>query len=219
MLGRESTHRGCLELTDNILERSACTISPMSDADEKTPPITALLQKWRHGEQDAFDEVIQYVYNDLRRRAIAYMRNERAGHSLQPTGLVHEAFIKLVDKQAIDWQDRDHFFAIAAQAMRRILVDRARTKHRDKRGGGVNDLPLDAAQNVSIDRGRIDLVALDEALTALASFDERQARIVELKYFGGMSLDETAELLGISAATVKRDWQIARAWLRQQMER
>lgn len=191
----------------------------MSDADEKTPPITALLQKWRHGEQDAFDEVIQYVYNDLRRRAIAYMRNERAGHSLQPTGLVHEAFIKLVDKQAIDWQDRDHFFAIAAQAMRRILVDRARTKHRDKRGGGVNDLPLDAAQNVSADGGRIDLVALDDALTALALFDERQARIVELKYFGGMSLDETAELLGISAATVKRDWQIARAWLRQQMQR
>jgi len=191
----------------------------MTDEPQDTPPITQLLQKWRHGEQDAFDEVIQYVYNDLRRRATAYIRNERDGQSLQPTGLVHEAFIKLVDKRAIDWQDRNHFFAIAAQAMRRILVDRVRTKRRDKRGGVQDDLPLDEAQTISADGDRIDLVALDEALSALAVFDERQARIVELKYFGGMTLEETAELLDISPATVKRDWQIARAWLRQQIER
>ncbi len=191
----------------------------MNDVPHNTPPITELLQKWRHGEQDAFDEVIQYVYNDLRRRATAYIRNERDGQSLQPTGLVHEAFIKLVDKQAIDWQDRNHFFAIAAQAMRRILVDRVRTKRRDKRGGVQDDLPLDEAQTISAEGDTIDLVALDEALSALAVFDERQARIVELKYFGGMTLEETAELLEISPATVKRDWQIARAWLRQQIER
>ena len=191
----------------------------MTDEPQDTPPITQLLQKWRHGEQDAFDEVIQYVYNDLRRRATAYIRNERDGQSLQPTGLVHEAFIKLVDKRAIDWQDRNHFFAIAAQAMRRILVDRVRSKRRDKRGGLQDDLPLDEAQTISADGDRIDLVALDQALSALAVFDERQARIVELKYFGGMTLEETAELLDISPATVKRDWQIARAWLRQQIER
>jgi RNA polymerase sigma factor (TIGR02999 family) len=191
----------------------------MTDDPLDPPPITQLLQKWRHGEQDAFDEVIQYVYNDLRRRATAYIRNERDGQSLQATGLVHEAFIKLVDKRAIDWQDRNHFFAIAAQAMRRILVDRVRTKRRDKRGGVHDDLPLDEAQTISADGDAIDLVALDEALSALAVFDERQARIVELKYFGGMTLEETAELLDISPATVKRDWQIARAWLRQQLER
>jgi RNA polymerase sigma factor (TIGR02999 family) len=190
----------------------------MTESPQDTPPITALLQKWHLGEQAAFDEVIQYVYNDLRRRAKAYIRAERDGQSLQPTGLVHEAFIKLVDKRAIDWQDRNHFFAIAAQAMRRILVDRVRTKRRDKRGGGQDDLPLDDAQTISAGRDTIDLLVLDEALTALAAFDERQARIVELKYFGGMTLEETAELLDISPATVKRDWQIARAWLRRQLE-
>jgi RNA polymerase sigma factor (TIGR02999 family) len=191
----------------------------MADNPRDTPPITALLQKWRHGEQEAFDEVIQYVYNDLRRRARAYIRAEREDQSLPPTGLVHEAFIKLVDKRAIDWQDRNHFFAIAAQAMRRILVDRVRAKRRDKRGGGQDDVPLDEAQTISADREHIDLISLDEALTALAAFDARQAQIVELKYFGGMTLEETAELLDISPATVKRDWQIARAWLRQQLER
>lgn len=191
----------------------------MTESPQDTPPITQLLQKWRSGEQAAFDEVIQYVYNDLRRRANAYIRAERDGQSLQATGLVHEAFIKLVDKRAIDWQDRNHFFAIAAQAMRRILVDRVRTKRRDKRGGGHDDLPLDDVQAISADRDTVDLIALDDALTALAAFDERQARIVELKYFGGMTLEETAELLEISPATVKRDWQIARAWLRQQLER
>ena len=190
----------------------------MAEDPQDAPPITALLQKWRHGEQDAFDEVIQYVYNDLRRRARAYIRAERDGQSLQATGLVHEAFIKLVDKRAIDWQDRNHFFAIAAQAMRRILVDRVRTKRRNKRGGGQDDLPLDEAATVSADREHIDLIALDGALTALAAFDARQAQIVELKYFGGMTLEETAELLDISPATVKRDWQIARAWLRGQLE-
>lgn len=185
---------------------------------EHSEDITLLLHKWREGDTEAFDKVTAYVYDDLRRRAAAYMRNERPGHSLQTTGLVHEAFIKLVDKQEIEWQDRNHFFAVAAQAMRRILVDHARTRSREKRGGKNEDLPLDDARQVSSDPARVDLVALDEALARLATFDERQARIVELKYFGGMTLDETAEVLGVSRVTVKRDWQIARAWLRSQLQ-
>lgn len=184
----------------------------------RSEDITKLLHEWRDGDVEAFDKVTQYVYEDLRRRAAAYMRAERPGHSLQTTGLVHEAFIKLVDKKEIDWQDRNHFFAVAAQAMRRILVDHARTRKREKRGGNNEDLPLDEARQASGNVSRIDLVALDEALGRLATFDERQARIVELKYFGGMTLDETAEVLGTSRETVKRDWQIARAWLRQQLQ-
>lgn len=166
----------------------------------------------------AFDEVAEYVYNDLHRRASAYLRNERPGHTLQTTGLVHEAFIKLIDKQEIEWQDRDHFFAVAAQAMRRILVDHARSRTRHKRGGKDEDLPLDEARQMPSDRSGVDVIALDEALNTLATFDERQAKIVELKYFGGMTLDETADVLGVSNVTVKRDWQIARAWLRQQLQ-
>lgn len=189
----------------------------MGEPAQKEPAITLLLDKWRHGDDGAFDEVMQYVYDDLRRRASAYLRHERHGNSLQTTGLVHEAFIKLHDKQKIKWQDRNHFFAVAAQAMRRILVDHARARSRDKRGGGHVDLPLEEARHGSSHQPLIDLVALDEALRQLATFDERQVRIVELKYFGGMTLDETAEILGISRVTVKRDWQIARAWLRRQL--
>ena len=190
----------------------------MDEGAENGPAITLLLNKWRLGDSDAFEEVMQYVYNDLRRRANAYLRNERPGHTLQPTGLVHEAFIKLVDKQEIDWQDRNHFYAVAAQAMRRVLVDHARGRSRDKRGGKNEDLPLDDASPLPAVSPKIDLLALDEALAHLASFDERQAQVVELKYFGGMTLDETAEILGISPVTVKRDWQIARAWLRSQLQ-
>jgi RNA polymerase sigma factor (TIGR02999 family) len=190
----------------------------MDEDSQKAPAITMFLRKWREGDTEAFDKVIQYVYNDLRRRAAAYLRHERGGHTLQPTGLVHEAFIKLQEKQEIEWQDRDHFFAVAAQAMRRILVDHARSRNRDKRGGMNENLPLDDAGQLSSGQPRVDLVALDEALSRLAEFDTRQAQIVELKYFGGMTLDETADVLGVSRVTVKRDWQIARAWLRQQLQ-
>lgn len=190
----------------------------MDEDSQKTPPISIFLRKWREGDADAFDKLIEYVYSDLRRRASAYLRNERREHSLQTTGLVHEAFIKLHEKQEIEWQDRNHFFAVAAQAMRRILVDHARERNRVKRGGGNEDLSLDDTRQVTTSESRIDLVALDEALNNLATFDERQAKIVELKYFGGMTLDETAEVLGVSRVTVKRDWQIARAWLRQQLQ-
>jgi RNA polymerase sigma-70 factor, ECF subfamily len=191
----------------------------MDQEPETTPPITEFLRKWQEGDLGARDQLMQYVYNDLRRRASAYLRHERRGHSLQTTGLVHEAFIRLADKQEIEWADRNHFFAVAAQAMRRILVDHARGRTRDKRGGPNEDLPLEEARYVAAGvRGRVDLLALDEALNDLAAFDERQARVVELKYFGGMTLDETAEVLGVSRVTVRRDWQIARAWLRRQLQ-
>lgn len=180
--------------------------------------ITLLLGKWREGDSEALEKVAQYVYDELKRRASAYMRNERHGHTLQTTGLVHEAFIKLIDRREIEWDDRNHFLAVASQAMRRILVDHARNRKRIKRGGKQEDLPLDEVQERPTADSGVDLVALDEALKNLAKFDQRQAQIVELKYFGGMTLDETAEVLGISRATVKRDWVLAKAWLRQQLE-
>jgi RNA polymerase sigma factor (TIGR02999 family) len=183
-----------------------------------SPAITMLLRQWRQGDSQAFEEVSQYLYNDLLRRASAYMKNERRGHSLRPTGLVHEAFIKLIGKKQIEWEDRNHFLAVAAQTMRRILVDHARRRKREKRGGSSEDLPLDEVRQVAAGRSQVDLVALNEALNELATFDPRQAKVVELKYFGGMTLDETADVLGVSRVTVKRDWQIARAWLRQQLQ-
>ncbi len=182
------------------------------------PAITLLLQKWRRGDSDAFAELTQYVYHDLRRRASAYLRQERPGHTLETSGLVHEAFIKLIDKQEVEWHDRNHFFAIAAQVMRRILIDHARARKRQKRGGKVEDLALEEVRREPSATFPVDLIALDEALNKLATFDERQARIVELKYFGGLTLDETASVLDVSPVTVKRDWQIARAWLRAELK-
>ncbi|MEO7674364.1 MAG: sigma-70 family RNA polymerase sigma factor [Pyrinomonadaceae bacterium] len=189
----------------------------MDEHPKTAPAITVLLHEWQQGDSGAFDQVIEYVYNDLHRRASAYLRSEHGRHTLQTTGLVHEAFIKLVDRREVEWQDRNHFFAVAAQAMRWILVDYARAKRADKRGGKNEDLPLEEARYVSGSESPVDLLALDEALHELATFDERQARIVELKYFGGMTLDETAEVLGISQVTVKRDWNIARSWLRRRL--
>lgn len=181
-------------------------------------PITELLREWRGGDANALERLGEFVYSDLHKRAEAYLRRERAGHSLQPTGLVHEAFIKLIGKNDIEWVDRNHFFAIAAQTMRRILVDNARSRHRAKRGGHAAEVPLDEATLVLPERTSIDLVGLDAALQELGLFDPRQARVVELKYFGGMTLDETAEILEISRETVKNDWRIARAWLRQRLQ-
>ncbi len=189
----------------------------MNDGSHKSAEITGFLERWRQGDEGALDRVIDHVYADLRRRAAAYLKNERSEHTLEPTALVHEAFLKLVDKREIEWQDRNHFIAVAAQAMRRILVDHARSRRRDKRGGENETLRLDETTVVSSDPQPIDLVALDEALKKLATFDERQASIVELKYFGGMTLDEAADFLGVSRATIRRDWQIARAWLRQHL--
>lgn len=157
------------------------------------------------------------VYAELRRQASGYLRRERAGHTLQTTALIHETYLKLIDQRAVNWQNRAHFYGIAAQAMRRILVDYARGRHREKRGGIVENLPLDAATLVSSGEKSIDLIALDEALKRLAEFDERQAQIVELRYFSGLTIEETAEILHLSPATVKSDWNVAKAWLRREI--
>ncbi len=178
-----------------------------------------MLREWSGGKQEALDALLPLVYEELRRQASRYLRRERAGHTLQTTALIHETYLKLIDQREVNWQNRAHFFSIAAQAMRRILVDYARQRHREKRGGIGEDLPIEAAALAVSGERSIDLVALDEALTRLAAFDERQARIVELRYFSGLSVEETAEALRISPATVKNDWRTAKAWLFQEITR
>ncbi len=176
------------------------------------PEITELLRQWTDGRADALDRLLPHVHAELRRLAASYMRRERADHTLQPTALVNEAFLKLVDQRAVRWQNRAHFFGIAAQAMRRILTDHARAYAAGKRGSGERPVELHEAMAVA-GLPDTDILALDEALTRLAAFDPQQSRIVELRFFAGMTMQETAEALGISPATVGRDWTLARAWL------
>ncbi|HEY0461373.1 MAG TPA: sigma-70 family RNA polymerase sigma factor [Pyrinomonadaceae bacterium] len=183
---------------------------------DKSNQITEMLRDWSSGKKEALDALLPLVYDELHRQAARYLRRERIGHTLQTTALINEAYLKLIDQRDVNWQNRAHFFGIAAQAMRRILVDYARQRHSEKRGGGEN-LPLEEiALAISAERS-VDLVALDEALTQLAKLDERQSRIVELRYFGGLSIEETAETLHISPATVKNDWRTAKAWLFRKM--
>jgi RNA polymerase sigma factor (TIGR02999 family) len=179
--------------------------------DPKTE-VTELLQKWGRGQTEAFEQLVPRVYAELRKLASSYLRRERRDHTLQPTALVNEAFIKLVDQRAVRWQNRAHFFGIAAQAMRRILVDHARAHVADKRGAGDQKVSLDGV-DITGAVPNIDLLALDEALTRLASLDAQQARVVELRFFGGLTLEETAEVMKISPATVGREWTMAKAWL------
>ena len=179
-----------------------------------SPPgdVTHLLLAWSNGDRDALEDLIPVVYGELRRIAGRYFRHERPGHTLQATGLVHEAYLKLVDQQRVRWQNRAQFFGVAAQLMRRILVDHARTHGAAKRGGGVSPVTLVDAAGASPPRG-VDVIALDEALTRLTSQYPEQGRLVELRYFGGLTIEETGEAMGISPATVKRQWMVARAWL------
>lgn len=179
--------------------------------------ITIMLKAWNEGDEGVLDSLMPLVYDELRRQASQYLRRERSGHTLQTTALIHEAYIKLVGQENVRWQNRSHFFAIASQAMRRILVDHARTRHREKRGGAASDLPLDEAFHIGAPQKSVDLVALDEALQRLELLDKRQARIVELRYFSGLTNDETAEVLGVSNATVRNDWSMAKAWLYDQL--
>jgi RNA polymerase sigma factor (TIGR02999 family) len=181
--------------------------------------ITERLLRWS-GSRDAEldDSVFFLVYDELRRRASSYLRKELNGHTLQTTALVHEAYLKLVEQKEVTWESRNHFFAIAATLMRRILVDHARHKHRDKRGGKATDLSLDEALTVAVGGVDIDLLALDEALDRLAVKEEYLARVVELRFFSGLDVPQTAGVLGVSESTVKRDWAMARAWLRREME-
>ena len=179
--------------------------------------ITRLLQDWSEGNQTALDKLMPLVYDELRRQASRYLRNERHGHTLQTTALIHEAYLKLLGNERIEWQNRNHFFAITSTAMRRILVDYARERKREKRGGIAENLAIDEALQISSNEKSVDLITLDEALNRLAKLSVRQARVVELRYFSGLSNDETAEVLGVSKGTVKNDWNIARAWLRQEI--
>lgn len=178
--------------------------------------VTRLLINWTNGDKGALEELMPLVYGELRRLAGRYLRRERADHTLQSTALVNEAFLRLVDQKNVQWQNRAHFFGVAAQMIRRILVDHARAHQAGKRGGGAPKLSLDEALGVP-ERKDLDLLALDEALTGLAKMDEQQSRIVELRFFGGLSIEDTAEVLGISPATVKRDWTMAKAWLYRDM--
>lgn len=180
--------------------------------------ITKLLVDWRNGDQEALDQLMPLVYEELRRMANHYMRNERKGHTLQTSALVNEAYLRLVDHENIDWQNRSHFFGLAAQAMRRILVDHARSRNYQKRGGNAERVSLDEAANFAEERAT-ELIALDEALQELAKLDPRKSRIVEMRYFGGLTGEETAEALGISTATVARDWETAKAWLLRELSR
>jgi RNA polymerase sigma-70 factor (ECF subfamily) len=175
--------------------------------------ITRLLQAWREGDGEALDALIPLVYDELRRLARRYMRGQKPGHTLQTTALVNEAYMRLVGSDQVRWQNRTHFFAVSAQVMRRILVDFARARTNLKRGGGAaNRVTFDEAIELVPGR-RTDLVALDDALRALADLNARQSQIVELRYFGGLTEEETAEVLGISERTVRREWALARAWL------
>ena len=191
----------------------------MPDHDSEKSDITELLIAWSDGRSEALDALMPKVYADLRRVAAGYMRREAAGHPLQPTALVHEAYVRLVDQKHVQWRNRAHFFGVAANLMRRILVDHARRRRADKRGGDWERVTL-AGDEVAIDSHKeIDVLALHEALERLAAFDPQQERIVELRYFGGLTIEEAAEVLGISAATVVREWTIAKAWLRADMSR
>jgi RNA polymerase sigma factor (TIGR02999 family) len=185
---------------------------------EASSKVTKLLREWREGDRNALDVLLPLVYKELHRLAHFQLRNERTGHTLQSTALVHEAYVRLVGMNAPQWESRTHFFAIAAQLMRQILVDYARRHRADKRGGGVCKLSLQEAEVTPRQRD-VDVIALDDALQALARIDERQSRVVELRFFAGLSLGEISEALEVGPATVQRDWTAARAWLHREMSR
>jgi RNA polymerase sigma factor (TIGR02999 family) len=179
--------------------------------------ITELLLKWSGGDPTALEQLMPLVYDELRRLATRYLRRERANHSLQPTALVNEAYLRLVDQQKVEWQSRAQFYGLAARVMRNILVDHARSRQAAKRGGEQFQVSFDGDHPGIVDT-EIEFLAVHEALERLATFDAQKAEIVELRFFGGLSIEETAEVVGIGHATVERDWKLARAWLRRELE-
>jgi RNA polymerase sigma factor (TIGR02999 family) len=180
--------------------------------------VTRLLVRLTDGDRGVLDELLPLIYGELRRLAAGYLRRERVGHTLQPTALVHEAYLRLVDQTQVRWQNRAHFLGVAAQMMRRILVDHARAHEAGKRGGEFQKLSLDENIDASGEGRDLNLVALDDALERLAELDPQKSKIVELRFFGGLSVEETAEVLGVSAPTVKRQWRMAKAWLYGQLQ-
>jgi RNA polymerase sigma factor (TIGR02999 family) len=179
--------------------------------------VTQLLLDWSHGERAALDELMPLVYQELRKLASGYLRSERPDHTLQPTALIHEAYLRMIGNDMPQWQSRAHFFGVAARLMRQILVDHARTRHAAKRGGDQQKISLDDAPQVFAQADAAELLALDDALTKLAAFDERRSRILEMRSFGGMRVEETAQALGVSEATVKREMRLAQAWIRREL--
>lgn len=198
-------------ISRRCVARDGLNMNPSSPTD-----ITELLVAWTNGNQAARDRLMGVVYDELHRLAHRYMRRESPGHTLQTSALLNEAYVRLVDQKNVQWQNRAHFFAIAAQMMRRILVDYARSRNYAKRGGGARAMSLDEALIVSDARNE-EVVNVHEALERLTEFDSRKGQIVELRFFGGLSIEETAEVLGVSPGTVMRDWTLAKAWLRREM--
>jgi len=193
----------------------------MAESPRPPPPagskgVTQLLLAWREGNQSAFGELVPLVYEELRRVAHRQLRGERRNHTLQTAELVHETYVRLVDSSQVEWQGRAHFMAVAAQSMRRILVDAARARQSLKRGGEHTRVPLEPELTI-VGAPNVDLIALDDALSALAAADQRRSRVVELRFFGGLNVEETAEILEVSPETVMRDWKVAKAWLFQQL--
>ncbi len=179
--------------------------------------LTQMLKAWSSGDHDLSEDFIRLVYSELKNQARRFLRKERANHTLQTTALVHEAYLRLIEQKQVDWQNRNHFFGLSAQMMRRILVNYAIKRNRVKRGGTDEELPLEEALTIASEERDLDLIELDKALDKLEKLDERQARIVELRYFSGLSIEATAEVLEISPATVKRDWLMAKTWLKSEI--
>lgn len=205
----------CLILSTRLAQQHGDN-SGLSQA--ATDAVTKLLIDLSNGDRDAVDILLPVIYDELRKLAANYLRRERPDHTLQPTALVHEAYLRLVDQTRVNWQNRAHFFGVAAQIMRRLLVDHARKHNAEKRGQDFQKLSLDENIDRAVERSG-DLIALDDALKALAAFDEPKARMVELRYFGGLSIEETADVLGVTPTTVKRHWRFAKAWLYGEMQK
>jgi len=192
----------------------------MTDKARPASEITEGLRDWSDNRRgDSADALLKLVYSELQRQAHRYLQKERAGHTLQTTALVHEAYLRLVEQKSVAWESRSHFFAIAATMMRRILIDYAKTKHRVRRGGVQRDLSLENALTISVGETDFDLLALDEALNRLAVKEAQLAKVVELRFFSGLDVVETAEVLGLSESTIKRDWRMAKAWLHRELTR
>ena len=191
----------------------------MSETADRPNEISLLLQAWSDGSRKALDELLPLVYEELRRQARRLFRKERQNHTLQTTALIHEAYLNLIEQKRVNWQNRDHFFAISANLMRQILVNYANARNRKKRGGAVENIELDESILIAVKKSEVDVRALDEALTRLGKMDKQQEQIVELRYFSGLTIEETALVLGVSPATVKRDWRMTKAWLHRELSR